>query len=74
VLRRFASGEGALLFFLVGGALLALIPAYYLDDVPRLYTSLWQHKREDLPEASLVVSQALTACTTADEEFIGDQG
>lgn len=62
LLRRFATGEAALLFFLVAGALLALIPAYYLDDVPALYTSLWQHKREDMPEASLVVAQVLTAC------------
>lgn len=62
LLKRFASGEAALVFFLVGGALCALVPAFFLDDIPGLYTAIWQHKRENLPEVSLVLSQVLTAC------------
>jgi spermidine synthase len=60
-LRWFPSGEAALLFFLVLGALFALGPAYLLGDIPDLYLTLWAKNVPDYPELSLALAQAATA-------------
>lgn len=57
-LRWFPSGEAALLFFLLTGALFALGPAYILDDIPGLYQRLWGKSAPDHPELSLALVQA----------------
>lgn len=60
-LRWFPSGEAALLFFLVAGALFALAPAYLVGDIPDLYLSLWAKNVPEYPELSLALAQAATA-------------